>query len=42
VIAALDVVRGLRLYSIFCIVDRGKESTAEVKDFFDSFALLPL
>ncbi len=42
VIAALDVVRGLRLYSIFCIVDRGREDGADVKAFFESFALLPL
>ncbi len=42
VIVALDVVRDLRLYSIFCIVDRGKEDDPEVRQFLDSFALLPL
>ena len=42
VIVALDVLRGLRLYSVFCIVDRGKEGSAEVRAFLDSFSLLPL
>lgn len=42
VIVALDVLRGLRLYSVFCIVDRGQENGAEVRRFFDSFMLLPL
>jgi hypothetical protein len=40
VIAALDVLRGLRLYSVFCIVDRGKESSDEVRRFIESFELL--
>ncbi len=42
VIVALDIVRGLRLYSVFCIVDRGKENAPEVRAFLDSFVLLPL
>ncbi len=42
VIVALDVLRGLRLYSIFCIVDRGRENSRDVQDFIGSFALLPL
>ena len=42
VIVALDVLRGLRLYSIFCIVDRGQEDAPEVRAFIDSFVLLPL
>ena len=42
VIVALDVLRGLRLYSIFCIVERGQESSPDVQSFFDSFELLKL
>jgi hypothetical protein len=42
VIVALDVLRGLRLYSIFCIVDSGREDGPDVRGFIDSFALLPL
>lgn len=42
VIVAFDVLRGLRLYSVFCIVERGQETLPEVKAFFDSFAMLPL
>ena len=42
VIASLDVLRGLRLYSIFCIVDRSREEAGEVRSFIASFALLPL
>ena len=42
VIVAFDVLRGLRLYSVFCIVERGQENEPEVKAFFDSFAMLPL
>ena len=41
-IVALDVVRGLRLYSVFCIVDHDKEDSPEVRAFLDSFSLLPL
>ena len=42
VIVAFDVLRGLRLYSVFCIVERDQEALPEVKAFFDSFAMLPL
>ena len=42
VIVSLDVLRGLRLYSVFCIVDRGVEVSPAVRDFIQSFALLPL
>ena len=42
VIVALDVLRGLRLYSIFCILERGQEDAGDVRRFFESFALLPL
>ena len=42
VIVALDVLRGLRLYSIFCIVDRGLEDGLQVRRFLNSFTLLPL
>jgi hypothetical protein len=41
-IVALDVLRGLRLYSVFCIVDGGKQEADEIGRFIDSFALLPL
>jgi hypothetical protein len=41
VIVALDVLRGLRLYSVFCIVAYGQEGSDEVRRFIDSFELLP-
>jgi hypothetical protein len=41
VIIALDVLRGDRLYSVYCFVPPGQESHPGLQHFLDSFDLLP-
>ncbi len=41
VIVAFDVIRTAAVYSIFCIVEYGREDGPVVTRFLDSFAILP-